>query len=273
MLPAVIDDHRPVGIQSLGKMIDLLCKMLLPGICFHLGDSPGFVKRRPGNDTGMAVILPYNLHPLPGKFLHRIVVKLIGRPHLAPHQNALLITPVKESFVLGFLMFPQTVVSQSQDLVNVFHQGFLPGRRQVGILPVALIQDQPLIKGPAVEQDVRSFYCDLPHAEIGHYLILILSRFQGAVQVVKVRLLRLPLQDPPLSEIFLITENIQPGPPMSSGYRSLHTRNIPSLKAGFQIQKDLLSIFQKRLQISPYLPVDLHRLLSEKRGDLQTGYI
>ena len=135
----------------------------------------------------------------------------------------------------------------------------------MGILPVALIQDQPLIKGPAVEQDVRSFYCDLPHAEIGHYLILILSRFQGAVQVVKVRLLRLPLQDPPLSEIFLITENIQPGPPMSSGYRSLHTRNIPSLKAGFQIQKTFCPS-SKSASRSPPISQSISTACSLRRG-------
>ena len=139
MLPAVVDDHWTVRVQSLGQMIDLLCKMLLSWVCFHLRDSPGFIKRRPDNDTGMTVILPYDLCPFPGKFFYPIVLKLIGRRHLAPHQKPFLIAPIQESLILCLLMFPQAVVPKSHDLIDILYESLFIWRGKMRLLPIALV--------------------------------------------------------------------------------------------------------------------------------------
>ena len=39
------------------------------------------------------------------------------------------------------------------------------------ILPVALVEDQPLIKRPAVQQDIACLDADIAHAEVGGSLI------------------------------------------------------------------------------------------------------
>ena len=111
VLPAVIDDHRPVWIQTLRQMVDHLRKMLLRPVCLDLMHAPGLIHRRPRNDTRMIVVLLYDLHPLPCKFRHSLIRILISRRHLTPDEHPLHVAPVKETLILDFLMFAQSVVS------------------------------------------------------------------------------------------------------------------------------------------------------------------
>ena len=104
VLPAVIDDHRPIRIQTLRQVIDHLCKMLLHLICLDLMHTPRLIHRRPCDDARMIVILLYDLHPLFCKFRYRLIRILISRRHLTPDEHALHIAPVKETLILNFLM-------------------------------------------------------------------------------------------------------------------------------------------------------------------------
>ena len=94
MLPTVIDDHRAIPVNTLGQIVDTFREMLLPLTGLHLTDSPGFIKRRPCNDTGMIVILLHDLQPLSRELFHRVIRKIISSRHLTPYQHTLHITPV-----------------------------------------------------------------------------------------------------------------------------------------------------------------------------------
>ena len=96
-------------------------------------------------------------------------------------------------------MFPEAVVTQGMDLVDILDQSLLAGRCQVGIFPVALIQDQSLIQRMAVQEDIGTIDTDLSHGKIGTNRIqnLTVSHYLKC-DVVKIRALRTPGSYAPL---------------------------------------------------------------------------
>ena len=199
MLPAVVDDNRTIAVYTLGQMIDHLGEMLLHGLGLNLAYAPGLVERGPGDDAGMIVVLMNDLEPFSGKLFYCIIGILIGGSHLAPYQHALHIAPVQETLVLNLLMFPEAVVTQGMDLVDILDQCLLAGRCQMRILPVTLIQDQPLIQRMTVQEDIGTIDTDLSHGKIGTNRIqnLTVSHYLKC-DVVKIRALRTPGSYAPL---------------------------------------------------------------------------
>ena len=199
MLPAVVDNHRTVTIHALGQMIQHLREMLLHRIRFNLAHAPGFIHRSPGDDTGMVIILADDLCPLSGKLFHSFIGILIGCSHLAPYQHTLHITPVQETLVLCLLMFPEAIVSKLMDLVDILDQCLLAGRCQMRILPVTLIQDQPLIQRMTVQEDIGTIDTDLSHGKIGTNGIENLAvRYNLKSDIIQIRALRAPGTNAPL---------------------------------------------------------------------------
>ena len=125
VLPAVIDDHRPIRIQALRQVVDHFCKMLLHPICLDLMHAPRLIHRCPRDDARMIVALPYNLHPLFCKFRYRLIRILIGRRHLTPDEHALHIAPVKETLILNFLMLAQSIVAHRTNFLDIIDQRLL----------------------------------------------------------------------------------------------------------------------------------------------------
>ena len=193
MLPAVVCDNRPAVIYASGQVIDRLRELLLLRIRLDLRNSPGFIERRPGDNAGMVQILPDNLKPFSGKFFNRVIAVLIRGRHLAPDQHAFHVAPVKETFVLDLHMLPQAVEAQCMNLVDIIDQSLLVRRRQMGILPVSLVKDQPLIERRSVQQNIAFLNPDLPHAEVRAYLIQNLCAFPDPDhQIIEFRLFGRP---------------------------------------------------------------------------------
>ena len=199
MLPAVVDDNRTIAVYTLGQMIDHLGEMLLHGLGLNLAYAPGLVERGPGDDAGMIVVLMNDLEPFSGKLFYCIIGILIGGSHLAPYQHALHIAPVQETLVLNLLMFPEAIVSKLMDLVDILDQCLLAGRCQMRILPVTLIQDQPLIQRMTVQKDIGAVNADLSHCKIGTNGIENLAvRYNLKSDIVQIRALRAPGTNAPL---------------------------------------------------------------------------
>ena len=57
LLPAVICTYKPGVVYCFCQIIGRLRKVLLSGICQHITDSPGFVKRNPCHNAGIIIQL------------------------------------------------------------------------------------------------------------------------------------------------------------------------------------------------------------------------
>jgi len=172
MLPAVIGNDRTLfGIQRLGQRINLFRELLLPSAAVHVRDAPGFIERRPGNDAGMAAVLLHDFRPLLPEFSGGCFRERIAGRHLAPYQQSFDIAPVKEPFVPGLLMLPQSAEAESLHAVKIADDGCFIFRRQVRFLPVALIQDKPLIQFLPVQQDPAAFGVGLPPLGIKNHIL------------------------------------------------------------------------------------------------------
>ena len=167
MLPSVVDNNGPHGIQALRQVVNGFREALLRAIGPDLRNPPGFVQRNPGNDRRMIVVLPDNLRPLAGKLLHRRIGIRIGGRHLAPDEHSLHITPVQKALILKLLMLAKAIVAKLMNPVDVLDQCLLRGRSQMTFLPVALIQNQLLINRSAVQKDLRILDLHLSHSKIG----------------------------------------------------------------------------------------------------------
>ncbi|CCZ35826.1 putative uncharacterized protein [Firmicutes bacterium CAG:646] len=171
MLPTVVYNYRTMFVQALCQIVNRLCEVLLHLSGLDLAYAPGFIKWSPGNNTGMIVILFYNFHPLSDKFTHCIIRILVSGSHLAPHQHPFYITPIQESFIFNLLMFSQSIVTQSLNLLNIFDQRLLTGRCQMRIFPISLIQNQPLINRTTVQQHIRTLNANISHGKIRTYRV------------------------------------------------------------------------------------------------------
>ena len=74
-------------------------------------------------------------------------------------------------------MLAQAIEAQRVDLIDIIDQRLLIRRRQMGILPVSLVQNQPFIKRCSVQQNVPFLDPDLPHAKVRTHLIQNLRAF------------------------------------------------------------------------------------------------
>ena len=139
-------------------------------------------------------------------------------------------------------MFAQSIVAKGVDLVDILDQRLLTGRSQMRIFPVSLVQDQSLIKGSAVQQDIGSVNSDLPHTKIGADFILDLSFIKNPEgNVIQVRFLRRPSSHSPDKGILPCTRNIQ----HRSYMRSCHGRHTfchkHTIKADHCLHEKLLT--------------------------------
>ena len=105
------------------------------------------------------------------KLLHRLIAEFIRCCHLTPYQQSFFVTPVQETLVLNLHMLTDPIVAHRSNFIDVIDQCFLIRRGQVRVLPVALVEDQPLIKRPAVQQDIACFNADIAHTEVRGSLI------------------------------------------------------------------------------------------------------
>ena len=103
--------------------------MLLSPFRFHLRNSPGLVKRRPGNDGRVVVILPQHLHPLLRIFLHGSITETVVRRHLAPDQQPFYIRQVQKSLVFHLHMLPDAVEAHFFYPVDIQNKRIHRGRR------------------------------------------------------------------------------------------------------------------------------------------------
>ncbi len=77
-LPAVIGADQANRIQGPDQIGEHPAVILLLGIVENFTDTPAFIDRNPGHNTGVIVIALHKTHQFPRRCLHRVVIELIS---------------------------------------------------------------------------------------------------------------------------------------------------------------------------------------------------
>src|SRR5687767_5284763 len=91
----------------------------------------------------MAAVALDHLEPLGGEALHRALAEAIGAGHLLPHEQALVVGPVEEAWVLDLLMLAYAIEAHRLDEQYVASQRLVVRRGEPALRPVPLIEDEP----------------------------------------------------------------------------------------------------------------------------------
>ena len=75
-------------------------------------------------------------------------------------------------------MLAKAIVTEGLDLVDIFDQRFFAGRGQMGVLPVALVQNESLIQQTVIQKNIASVNADLPHCGVRAYFVQNIAAFQ-----------------------------------------------------------------------------------------------
>ncbi|MNN18883.1 hypothetical protein D3C81_1321030 [compost metagenome] len=128
MLPAVIRNNRSVRIDRLGQMVDGFRKFLLSLIVPNGGNSPGLIKRHPGDNARMIILLVNDFQPFLGEIIHRIIMKFESCRHFRPYQDSFNVTPIQKAGIFDFHMLAHAVIAHFQHVVDIGNQRFLTRR-------------------------------------------------------------------------------------------------------------------------------------------------
>ena len=141
----------------------------------------------------MIVVPLHRRHPLPGEALGRAGVEFVRRRHLARHQQAHFVGPIKIARVLHLLVLARAVEAHGLGRLDIGLDGLVRRRRQYALRPVALIEDHLQKNLTAVDRDAVAVDADGAESKIGlhgiHHLAAI-QQFES--RVVQVRVFRRP---------------------------------------------------------------------------------
>ena len=114
----------------------------------------------------MVVIARHRLQPLAREAGHVLVVEYLRVGHLARNQEAHAVRPIKEAWVLDLLVLAGAVEAHLFGETDIVLDGFVGGRREDALGPIALVEHEFEIHGPAVKQNAALFGGDGAEAEI-----------------------------------------------------------------------------------------------------------
>ena len=155
VLPAVVGDHRPGRVERLGQVVERRREVAAAaGVVRDRRHAPALVERHPGDDAGVAAVAAHHLDPL---------ARRAARPPRGENAYALAISPQtsrpsrshqyrkRGSSIFWCMRTPL----KPNDLISSTSRRSASalGRREVRLRPVALLEDEPQVVRPAVEQE------------------------------------------------------------------------------------------------------------------------
>ena len=125
----------------------------LGGVLGDRRNAPALVERYPRHDARVAAVAADRLGPLLDDALHGGGAERIRAGHLLPDQQAEPVAPREEARVLDLLVDADPVESQRLHRFDLGAERVVVGSGEMRLRPVALLEDEPQVVGPTVEEE------------------------------------------------------------------------------------------------------------------------